>query len=345
MKYTTEQRVFLVDSFAKLQNCTLVQRAYRKKFRSKMAPSHYMIKCIYKKFTETGSTHHDYPKKRKNAVRTDDLVKSVKDLFISKPNCSLRKAASVINASVKTIRTTLRKNLGFKPYKKKKTFRLYKADYTKRLHFSKFIIDRPGIHNWLICSDEAYFYLSGGHNIQNDRIWAQFQPDYVLEKSLKDEKVMVWCAFSSKHVYGPYFFEKNVNGSNYLEMLKSYFWQRHLRVKGYKKYFFQQDGAPAHRKKEVQTWLTQKFGERFINKDRWPPRSPDLNPLDFSLWGILKHSVYDPIPSTRDELKANIEREIKKFRKSDFESIFSNFLKRCSLLQQTKGRHIEHLLK
>ena len=45
----------------------------------------------------------------------------------------------------------------------------------------------------------------------------------------------------------------------------------------------------------------------------WPPRSPDLNPAcDYYLWGHLKSVVYNPIPSTIDELKANIEREIKK---------------------------------
>ena len=47
----------------------------------------------------------------------------------------------------------------------------------------------------------------------------------------------------------------------------------------------------------------------------WPPRSPDLNPCDYYLWGFLKARVYNPLPKTLDDLKANIEREIKKKKK------------------------------
>jgi hypothetical protein len=32
--------------------------------------------------------------------------------------------------------------------------------------------------------------------------------------------------------------------------------------------------------------------DRIISKDLWPPRSPDLNPCDFYLWGRLKSVVH-----------------------------------------------------
>jgi len=44
---------------------------------------------------------------------------------------------------------------------------------------------------------------------------------------------------------------------------------------------------------------------------KWPPRLPDLNPCDFYLGGYLKSKVYSPLPKTLEDLKANIEREIK----------------------------------
>ena len=62
----------------------------------------------------------------------------------------------------------------------------------------------------------------------------------------------------------------------------------------------------------VQKWLNEKFSNRFVDKKKWPPRSPDLNPCDFYLWGYLKSVVYNPLPKKLDDLKANIEREIKK---------------------------------
>jgi hypothetical protein len=80
-------------------------------------------------------------------------------------------------------------------------------------------------------------------------------------------------------------------------------------TQNYKKIWFQQDGATAHTATTVQSWLRERFQKRFMDKKVWPPRSPDLNPCDFFLWGHLKALVYDPIPSTLDELKVNIERE------------------------------------
>ena len=69
-------------------------------------------------------------------------------------------------------------------------------------------------------------------------------------------------------------------------MLQHFFWPRWYRTKSNNSFYFQQDGAPAHRDKEVQQWLQSKFGTRFLDKSMWPPRSPDLNDsCDFFLWG------------------------------------------------------------
>ena len=35
---------------------------------------------------------------------------------------------------------------------------------------------------------------------------------------------------------------------------------------------------------------------------QWPPRSPDLTPLDVCLWGWMKSEVYKEKVNTRDEL-------------------------------------------
>ena len=62
-------------------------------------------------------------------------------------------------------------------------------------------------------------------------------------------------------------------------------------------------------------YLDRQFGIRvvsrkFIQGREWPPRSPDLNPLDFFLWGFLKSKVYTPRPATLAQLEANIRREV-----------------------------------
>jgi len=39
----------------------------------------------------------------------------------------------------------------------------------------------------------------------------------------------------------------------------------------------------------------------------WPPRSPDLTPLDFSVWRYVKDQVFVPLlPASLEELRARI---------------------------------------
>ena len=67
-----------------------------------------------------------------------------------------------------------------------------------------------------------------------------------------------------------------------------------------------------------------------------------MNPCDYYLWGYLKARVYNPLPKTLDELKANIEREIKKINKETLKNVFSNLKKRCNLVIENKGGHFEN---
>ena len=62
-------------------------------------------------------------------------------------------------------------------------------------------------------------------------------------------------------------------------------------------------------------YLGKGFEDRVISRwclrgREWPPRSPDLSPLDFCLWGFLKSKVYSPRPATLNQLQANITREV-----------------------------------
>jgi hypothetical protein len=54
-------------------------------------------------------------------------------------------------------------------------------------------------------------------------------------------------------------------------------------------------GAPAHFSSAVRDVPSSTYHDRWISRGEptaWPPRSPDLNPLDFCLWEHLKTLVY-----------------------------------------------------
>ena len=100
----------------------------------------------------------------------------------------MRKAANLIPASTMTIQNVAKKTLNLKPFKEPRSFRLYHSNYTKRLKFANFVKSkRINLETCFICSDQAHFYLHGGQNLQNNRIWSEYGP---TEQTLNDEKVM-----------------------------------------------------------------------------------------------------------------------------------------------------------
>jgi hypothetical protein len=47
--------------------------------------------------------------------------------------------------------------------------------------------------------------------------------------------------------------------------------------------------------------------KRFLGTIAWPPRSPDVTSLDFSVWGYVKDEVFvPPLPTSLEELRARI---------------------------------------
>ncbi|GFW44832.1 putative transposable element [Trichonephila clavipes] len=77
--------------------------------------------------------------------------------------------------------------------------------------------------------------------------------------------------------------------------------------------WFQQHGATCHTARATIDLLKDTFGDRLISRFgpvNWPPRSCDLTPLDYFLWGYVKSLVYVDKPQTLDHLEDNIRRVI-----------------------------------
>jgi hypothetical protein len=65
--------------------------------------------------------------------------------------------------------------------------------------------------------------------------------------------------------------------------------------------WLQQDGATSHTANSTMEMLKQFSDDRIISKNLWPPRSPDLTPIDYFLWGYMKQVVYSNHPQTTEE--------------------------------------------
>jgi len=73
-------------------------------------------------------------------------------------------------------------------------------------------------------------------------------------------------------------------------------------------FVFQQYSVPSHRAKDTVALLDQQTPE-FIPPALWPPNSPDLNSVDYTVWGVLQKRVYRTKISDVDELKRRINSE------------------------------------
>ena len=108
--------------------------------------------------------------------------------------------------------------------------------------------------------------------------------------------------------------------------------------------YFQQDGATCHTSRVSKEEIRSFFGDRVNSKDLWPPRSPDLTPPDFFLWGHLKTKVYVNKPRTIQDLKENIKSEIAAIDSGMLQRTFANMERRIALYVGVEQGHIQHLL-
>src|SRR5678816_2755517 len=78
----------------------------------------------------------------------------------------------------------------------------------------------------------------------------------------------------------------------------------------------------------------------------WPPRSPDLNPLDFYVWGHLKQEVYLEQIHTKEQLQQRIHHASHRIMQNGntLRNVYDSLLKRCHACIRVDGAHFEHLL-
>lgn len=341
MRLTNEQKSFIIMNYAKFGGFSEFARKYRKEFKTKDTPMRNTVMRLLKKFKDTTSAD-DLPRSgRPKSVSTEEKIEEVRVLLENNPGMSLRRTAIQTGVSVGRAHFIAKTMLNLYPYKIKILQELKDKDFAKRVNFAKWFLSKDLIADYFIASDEAYFHLDGTVNNHNFRIWSQSNPCFVAEKQLYPAKVSVWCAISKNKIIGPYFFEETVKEGNYLDMVVNYFWPEYCKQNNTTQYYFQQDGAPAHKAKSVQAWLKSKFQDRFIDKDLWPPRSPDLNPCDYFLWGYLKDKVYAKQFDSIEALKEEIVIETKKISRIMLFHVFENLTKRMKLVLENEGKHIE----
>ncbi|GFW46886.1 putative transposable element [Trichonephila clavipes] len=181
---------------------------------------------------------------------------------------------------------------------------------------------------------------------------SEANPQVYVETPLHPEKLTVWCGLWAGGIIGPYFFKNDeghnvtVNGDRYRAMITNFFIPE-LNNHDVQELWFQQDGATCHTARATIDLLKDTFGDRLISRFgpvNWPPRSCDLTPLDYFLWGFVKSLVYADKPQTLDHLEDNIRRVIADIRPQMLEKVIENWTSRLDYIRASRGSPMPEII-
>ena len=217
-------------------------------------------------------------------------------------------------------------------------------------------------------SDEASFSVSPPLNRQNERIYREVRlktdipaEDLVVQIDKQQPSIMCYAAvswhgktelrFIEGHASGqediPVYRKKKktVNQLVYTEEMCPMMFDDINAVMNGNSWTWQQDGAKAHTARSAVEWLGRNTPD-FITPQQWPAKSPDLNVLDYSLWGILLASIADNRPhiESLNQLKATLIDCWNAIPMRTVQKACASWIPRLRSCIEMQGGHFEHTL-
>jgi hypothetical protein len=356
--FTLEDRLVFVQTYYETgRSITAALRKLRSKYGPRDAPNRRTLERLVKKFEATKSLEDQTSLPHRRPVRTEANIAAVRDSIEDDPNTSTRRRSQELNISRSSLQRILH-DLQLRPYKVQLTQALQPADHESRRQFADRMLaelqhDQRFFHK-IFFSDEAHFYLSGYVNKQNCRVWGSENPQVIVERPLHPKKVTVWCAMWAGGIVGPFFFEneenevaQTVNADRYCAMMENFFWPELDALSIHEEMWFQQDGAPSHTAGRALNLIAERFPGRVISRGgdiSWPPRSCDLTPLDYFLWGFLKDNVYRGKPTSIRELKAAICDVLSQITPEICGKVIKNYGDRINICKLSRGGHLSDIV-
>ncbi|GFW46040.1 DUF4817 domain-containing protein [Trichonephila clavipes] len=331
-------------------------RLYRERYLTRRKPNHQTFARVHQNLVERGSFRATIEGTgRRRIARTPIFEEGVLHAVDQTPGTSVRALAASTGRSPTTIHRVLQ-GAALHPFHVQRVQSLQPDDPPRRVTFAQWFLNQiaADMHfasSMLFC-DEATFSREGVINTHNAHMWALNNPHSTQPRAMQQRfTVNVWAGIVGDSLLGPYILPHRLDSHKYLvflqEVLPELLTDDPAPIR--RRMWFQQDGAPSHYATHVREHLDRTFPNRWIGRGgpvAWPPRPPDLSPLDFFLWSAMKGLVYDtPVVSEMD-LVARISIAAARIREMPgvFEDVRQSMSRRCRACIHANGRNFEHFL-
>lgn len=357
MEYTTAEYCDMHFMYgAALGNAAEARRLYSATYPNRQLPSDKLFVRLHNRLREGGSFKVNMRDTgRTRTVRSVEFEENVLEKFEDNPRLSVRTVAHEINVSKSTIWRVVHDD-NLYPFHFQKVQSLIPGDYVQRVNCARWFLQQdvfnPNFLCYVLFTDEALFTREGVFNSKNSHVWALENPhETVMHNHQHRFSVNVWAGIVNNHLIGPYILPNRLDSPTYLvlvrDILPELLEQLPLEVRA--NLWFQHDGAPPHFGNIVRNHLDAAFGEQWIGRGGpvpWPPRSPDLNPLDYFFWGRIKQLVYCTPVENEEDLVARIAAAAAAIQDDAdvFGRVRESMIKRCRACNLAEGRHFEQLL-
>lgn len=292
VRYTAEERRDMYELYIKLnRNSFRAKQRYEDLYPDRMQPN---IKN-FRRLSTTLLEHNTFDKARVPYVRRKEPVNNINVLAQIRinPGVGSRTIAGECNLSKSAVNKIIKRH-GYHDYKYQAVQKLYRNDPERRLRFCNWFKQKVRINNNfahnIIWGDETTFTNSGMFNRRNKHFYVTENPHLIQEVRHQYRfSLNMWCGLLNNKLLGPYFIDGNLTAKKYLDILQDMLDDLPLEYR-LNEIWFQQDGCGPHNSRMVTDYLNQTFPNSWIGTRgpvAWPARSPDLNPLDFYLWGRL----------------------------------------------------------
>jgi len=101
-----------------------------------------------------------------------------------------------------------------------------------------------------------------------------------------------------------------------------------------------QNSAPSRKAMRTQDWMSENLHDH-ITPNMWPPNSPDLNPLDYYVWGVVERETNKHPHNTLDSLRAAIIRVMTHMDENHLIRACKRFRQRIEGVIAAEGNFIE----